>query len=83
MWGQTLEQGMQYKLGTFRPLTVVKEMSSLRSRVDHRVFPDNFDSRAKWPGLIHPIQNQGRCGASWAFSTAGTYVYQLLMASLL
>ena len=39
-----------------------------------RMLPDSFDARIKWPGLIHDILDQGDCGASWAFSTAGEYV---------
>jgi len=33
--------------------------------------PDNFDSRTQWPGLVHPIRNQLRCGSCWAFGAAG------------
>lgn len=33
--------------------------------------PEFFDARTKWPNLILPPQNQKRCGASWAYSTAG------------
>merc|ERR1712087_640875 len=32
--------------------------------------PDDFDSRTQWPGLIHPIRNQLRCGSCWAFSAS-------------
>jgi len=30
--------------------------------------PDTFDARTQWPGLIHPIRDQQRCGSCWAFS---------------
>lgn len=33
--------------------------------------PISFDSRDKWPNFVHPVRDQGDCGASWAFSTAG------------
>jgi len=30
--------------------------------------PDSFDARTHWPGLIHAIRDQQRCGSCWAFS---------------
>jgi len=33
--------------------------------------PAYFNSSEKWPGKIHEPLDQGNCGASWAFSTAG------------
>ena len=33
--------------------------------------PENFDAREKWANYIHPVRDQGDCGASWAFSTVG------------
>jgi len=32
--------------------------------------PAAFDSRTQWPGLIHPIRDQQRCGSCWAFSAS-------------
>merc|ERR1711957_653154 len=32
--------------------------------------PDEFDARTKWPGLVHPIRDQQRCGSCWAFSAS-------------
>jgi cathepsin B len=32
--------------------------------------PTEFDSRTKWPGLIHPIRDQQQCGSCWAFSAS-------------
>jgi len=34
------------------------------------VLPNDFDSRIRWPGLIHPIRNQKHCGRCWAFSAS-------------
>jgi len=32
--------------------------------------PASFDSTTNWPGLIHPIRDQQRCGSCWAFSAS-------------
>merc|ERR1719236_250729 len=32
--------------------------------------PASFDARTQWPGLIHPIRDQQRCGSCWAFSAS-------------
>jgi cathepsin B len=32
--------------------------------------PASFDARQRWPGLIHPIRDQQRCGSCWAFSAS-------------
>jgi len=34
------------------------------------VVPAEFDARTQWPGLIHPIRDQQRCGSCWAFSAS-------------
>ena len=56
-----------------RPQSAVRQMNSLRSRVNGQDLPEEFDARKKWENLIHPIQDQGQCGASWAFSTTGNF----------
>ncbi|KAI0232799.1 putative peptidase C1-like protein F26E4.3 [Lamellibrachia satsuma] len=67
-WGMTLAEGVQYRLGTFEPLIQVKRMSSLRGR-SNVALRSSFDARRQWPGLVHPIMDQGNCASSWAFST--------------
>jgi len=32
--------------------------------------PTDFDARTQWPGLMHPIRDQQRCGSCWAFSAS-------------
>ncbi|KAA6387938.1 MAG: putative cathepsin B2 cysteine protease [Streblomastix strix] len=32
--------------------------------------PDEFDSRTRWPDMISGVRDQGKCGASEAFSVA-------------
>jgi len=38
------------------------------AKIGDDTIPAEFDARTKWPGLIHPIRNQQRCGSCWAFS---------------
>ncbi|ELT90079.1 hypothetical protein CAPTEDRAFT_166233 [Capitella teleta] len=69
LWGMTLKDGIKYRLGTFKPQGMIEEMSSLKVDADE-VMPDEFDAREEWPSFIHPVQDQGNCGASYAFSTS-------------
>ncbi|OWA50733.1 putative peptidase C1-like protein F26E4.3 [Hypsibius exemplaris] len=67
--GLTLAEGYRYRLGTFKPDISVTRMHEIR--IDRNaILPDRFDARERWPGLIHPVGDQGNCAASWAFSTA-------------
>jgi len=43
--------------------------------------PQDFDPRTKWPGLIHPIRNQQRCGSCWAFSASEVLSDRVAIAS--
>lgn len=40
------------------------------SSISDADIPAEFDARTKWPGLIHPIRDQQRCGSCWAFSAS-------------
>lgn len=70
LWGKTLNEGIRYRLGTFRPTRTTLEMTEIHLNKS-QTLPENFDSRLKWPNLIQPIRDQGDCGSSWAFSTTG------------
>ncbi|NXD11497.1 TINAL protein, partial [Nothocercus nigrocapillus] len=71
-WGMTLDEGIRYRLGTFRPPATVMNMNELHVPMDaNEVLPRHFDAAAKWPGMIHEPLDQGDCAGSWAFSTAG------------
>jgi cathepsin B len=43
---------------------------SVYAAIDDKDIPAEFDARTKWPGLIHPIRDQQRCGSCWAFSAS-------------
>lgn len=43
---------------------------SVYAAIPDEDLPSDFDSRTKWPGLIHPIRDQERCGSCWAFSAS-------------
>uniref|UniRef100_A0A8B9IC11 Tubulointerstitial nephritis antigen like 1 n=1 Tax=Anser brachyrhynchus TaxID=132585 RepID=A0A8B9IC11_9AVES len=70
-WGMTLEDGIRYRLGTFRPPPTVMNMNEMHMAMDsNEVLPRHFDAATKWPGMIHEPLDQGNCAGSWAFSTA-------------
>ncbi|VDN21253.1 unnamed protein product [Gongylonema pulchrum] len=56
-WGQTLEDGVRYRLGTLFPERSVQNMNQII--VKPRELPTRFDAREKWPDFIHPVQDQG------------------------
>ncbi|XP_056640720.1 tubulointerstitial nephritis antigen-like [Diorhabda sublineata] len=69
-WGHTLDEGVQYRLGTLPPQRFVMTMNPVQRIYDPNSLPREFDSNLVWPGLITGIQDQGWCGSSWAISTA-------------
>nr|XP_028594832.1 tubulointerstitial nephritis antigen-like isoform X1 [Podarcis muralis] len=70
-WGMTLEEGIQYRLGTIKPPTAVMNMNELHMNMDaNEVLPSHFNAAEKWAGMIHEPLDQGNCAGSWAFSTA-------------
>uniref|UniRef100_A0A1V1WBX6 Putative cysteine proteinase n=1 Tax=Superstitionia donensis TaxID=311983 RepID=A0A1V1WBX6_9SCOR len=68
LWGKTLEEGIQYRLGTFKPTVSTMAMNEVKIKM-RKELPENFDARQHWHNLIHPVRDQGDCGSSWAFST--------------
>lgn len=69
-WGLTLDQGIQYRLGTSRPSSTIMNMNEIQMNMKNEVLPVYFNAEEKWPGLIHEPLDQGNCAGSWAFSTA-------------
>ncbi|KAH0631116.1 hypothetical protein JD844_005240 [Phrynosoma platyrhinos] len=71
LWGMTLDEGIQYRLGTIKPPTSVMNMNELQMNMDeNEVLPPYFNAADKWSGMIHEPLDQGNCAGSWAFSTA-------------
>jgi len=66
----TLDEGVRFRLGTMPPEPNVLRMKPIKIKVADDL-PERFDSREKWPNRIHPVRDQGNCGASWAFTTVG------------
>ncbi|MEE6484192.1 hypothetical protein FKM82_013783 [Ascaphus truei] len=69
-WGLTLDEGIQYRLGTIKPSSSVMNMNELHVNMNNEVLPRHFNAAVKWPGMIHMPLDQGNCAGSWAFSTA-------------
>lgn len=66
-WGLTLEYGYSHKLGVKLPNAEFRNEKAYFANETE----DSYDFR--WEHFVRsaPVWNQGECGASWAFSTAG------------
>ncbi|CAJ0928543.1 unnamed protein product [Ranitomeya imitator] len=81
-WGMTLDEGIQYRLGTTKPPSSVMNMNELHVNMNNDFLPTNFNAAEKWPGMIHQPLDQGNCAGSWAFSTAGVASDRLSIQSM-
>ncbi|KAM5181165.1 tubulointerstitial nephritis antigen-like [Mantella aurantiaca] len=81
-WGMTLDEGIQYRLGTTKPSSTVMNMNELHVNMNNDVLPSYFNAADKWPGMIHEPLDQGNCAGSWAFSTAGVASDRLSIQSM-
>lgn len=75
--GLNLAEGISYFLGTIYPKSHVSKQYPMSTPLNYNP-GRRFDSRSKWPGLIRPALDQGRCASSWAVSTAGMFALILL-----
>ncbi|KAI8501415.1 Tubulointerstitial nephritis antigen-like [Branchiostoma belcheri] len=80
LYGLTLDQGLQYKLGTDPVPESVHAMRGIQVSIRDNI-PEFFDARSRWPGLIQDVRDQGNCGASWAFSTTAVLADRLAIQS--
>ncbi|XP_022089071.1 uncharacterized peptidase C1-like protein F26E4.3 [Acanthaster planci] len=81
LWGLTLEEGIQRRLGTLKPARDVAAMNEID--IEHTTeLPENFDSRQKWPDWIEGVMDQGDCGSSWAVSTIAVASDRLAIQSM-
>jgi hypothetical protein len=78
--GHTVDELARQKLGTRLPDRDVVDMTSIKIPADGSL-PDEFDARNQWPGWIGRPMDQGKCGASWAFSTASVGADRLAIQS--
>ena len=76
-WGQTLAQGQGFYLGTLKPTDDVMQMGSVDSLGEPDDIPSEYDLRDDV--MLSPL-DQGKCGASYAFSTAHVFNTRSVMA---
>jgi len=85
---QSYFEGMTYDdarvlLGTFP--SDISEHKTLPDSVYQGILDDDlpfdFDSRTRWPGLIHPVRDQQKCGSCWAFSASEVLSDRVAIAS--
>ena len=57
------------------------QQTAALAQAGEEALPAAFDSRERWPRCIHPIRDQGRCGACWAFGTSEAFSDRLCIAS--
>jgi len=57
---------------------IIHQQTSLRSLSS---VPDSFDSRIQWPGCIHRVLDQGKCGSCWAFGATESLSDRFCIAS--
>ncbi|XP_047347690.1 uncharacterized peptidase C1-like protein F26E4.3 isoform X2 [Vespa velutina] len=69
-WGRSLQDGIQYRLGTLNPSQSIYKMNPVKRVYDPEALPRSFNAKSRWSRDISEIHDQGWCGASWAISTA-------------
>lgn len=62
------------KLGPRKPAVAVDLPAGIS-------IPAAFDARTQWPGAIHPVRDQQRCGSCWAFGATEALSDRFAIAS--
>ncbi|KAF4518804.1 hypothetical protein B566_EDAN019047 [Ephemera danica] len=70
-WARSLQDGVQYRLGTLEPGRMICGIKSSETDLD-KMYPSCFDARIQWPDWVSGVQDQGWCSSSWALSTVQT-----------